>query len=168
MECFEDLEVAISGLQVLVFLSVIDDEVAIVDDFEIGHLGFLDVLRLDFFGYDEEANEVFLLDHDLHLVKDEFKLFAFIHGPVCFNLHLLEDSCGLGHSVVVLLMLSEHQDAAGVFHLEEDLFFADLHHGVDHSQALFKIKSLHFRHRQLHELNLGLFRLAALFAKLHD
>lgn len=71
--------IAATGLWVILIIVVVDGHVCIEVDFEVCDFWVIDVILIDFFGDDEEPDVIFLLEHDLHLIKDELQLLSLVH-----------------------------------------------------------------------------------------
>lgn len=109
----------------------VDGHVCIEGDLEVSNFIVVDVVFIDLFGNDEESHIILLLQHDLHLVKNELKLFTLIHGSIGLHLHLLQNACCLQNIIFVLFVLHNHQHTSCVFHFKEDLFSANVANGLN-------------------------------------
>ena len=70
---------------------VIDCQIWVVSDLDVGDLIVVDVLLVDLFADDEQAHEVFLFDHYFHLVEDKLEFLAPVHRAVGLDLDLLQN-----------------------------------------------------------------------------
>jgi len=102
---------------VVLLMVIVAGHVSVEGDLEVDNVGLIDVVLVDFFGDDEEAYVVALLEHDAHLVEDELQLLAFVHGAVGLHLHFLQDLGCLHDVVLIFLALDDEHHAAGVLDL---------------------------------------------------
>ena len=75
---FKD-SVAPAGLRIVFLVVVVDSHVRVEIGLDISDFRIVDVILIDLFGDDVESNVIFLLEHDLHLVKNELKFLSFVH-----------------------------------------------------------------------------------------
>ena len=71
--------VAPAGLSVVLLLVEVAGHVGVEVGLQVSELRIIDVILVDLLGDDVEANAVLLLEHDLHLVENEFQLFSLVH-----------------------------------------------------------------------------------------
>lgn len=71
LESLPQNSVASAALSNPILIVEVDGHVCKIRDLEVCNLIIIDIVFIDLLGDDEETNEVFLLEHDLHLVEDE-------------------------------------------------------------------------------------------------
>lgn len=71
LESLPQYSVGSAALSNPILIVEVDGHVCKICDLEVCNLIIIDIVFIDLLGDDEETNEVFLLEHDLHLVKNE-------------------------------------------------------------------------------------------------
>lgn len=113
---FEDA-VAPAGLRIVFLVVIVYGHVGVEIGLDICDFRIVDVVLIDLFGDDVETDIVFLLEHDLHLVKNELKFLSFVHRSVGLHLNLLQNHGCLHYVVIIFLAFHDQHNASGVFHL---------------------------------------------------
>lgn len=109
--------VAACALSEVLLLNLIHQHIRVEQDFNVCNFIIVDVILVDLFGNDEQPHEIFLLDHDFHLIEDKFKLFSLIHGSICLDLDFLQNLGCLKDIIVALLAFHNEQNASSILNL---------------------------------------------------
>ena len=109
--------VASASLRIVFLVVVVDSHIGVEIGLEISDLRIVDVVLIDLFGDDVESNVIFLLEHNLHLVKNEFQLLSFVHRSIGFHLNFLQNHGCIHDIVIIFLSFHDQHHASCVFHL---------------------------------------------------
>jgi hypothetical protein len=96
---------------------VINSQIRIVANLNVCDLVVVNIGLIYLFAYYIKPNKILLFDHNFHLIQDELKLLASIHGAISLDLDLLKDVSCLHYVIVVLLGLDDHKNASSIFNL---------------------------------------------------
>lgn len=79
LKCLVNDSIASGAFGIVVHVIVVDGQIRVVSDLNVGDFVVVDVLLVDLLADDVQSDVIFLLDHDLHLVQNELEFLSSVH-----------------------------------------------------------------------------------------